>query len=72
MFVTTNKTNDGEIKYDKTANSSVQLNDEHFIPYSKYMSFAPKLTDEMQKRFPAITHFDGTARLAAVFIFYFN
>ena len=34
----------------------------NWVPASPYMSFAPYLTDEAKKMFPAIAHFDGTAR----------
>ncbi|XP_033096247.1 nodulation protein NolO-like [Anneissia japonica] len=37
-----------------------------WAPYSPYMSFAPLLTEESQKKFPAITHYDGTARYQTV------
>ena len=33
-----------------------------WVPASPYMSFAPYLTEEAVEKFPAIAHFDGTAR----------
>ena len=33
---------------------------------SAYMEFAPKVRDEVRERFPAIAHFDGTARHQSV------
>ncbi|XP_071509710.1 uncharacterized protein sll1178-like [Diadema antillarum] len=39
---------------------------EDWVGASPYMSFAPPLTAEAQKLFPAITHYDGTARLQTV------
>ena len=33
-----------------------------WVPTSPYMSFAPYLTEEAVEKFPAIAHFDGTAR----------
>eukprot|EP00112_Aurelia_sp_Birch-Aquarium-sp1_P007756 Seg1847.2 transcript_id=Seg1847.2/GoldUCD/mRNA.D3Y31 product="Nodulation protein U" protein_id=Seg1847.2/GoldUCD/D3Y31 len=36
------------------------------VPESPYMSFAPKLKEEVKDSFPAICHFDGTSRLQTV------
>ncbi len=33
-----------------------------WVPASPYMSFAPYLKEEVREMFPAICHFDGTAR----------
>lgn len=38
----------------------------HEPPNSPYMSFAPSLTEDARRRFPAISHVDGTARLQTV------
>ncbi|XP_072031403.1 nodulation protein NolO-like [Amphiura filiformis] len=39
---------------------------DNFLPRSPYMSFAPTMRDECRNMFPAVCHFDNTARLQTV------
>ncbi|XP_033096246.1 nodulation protein NolO-like [Anneissia japonica] len=55
---------------DWTMSSTLRLNKDgnykQWAPSSPYMSFSPLLTEESQKQFPAIAHYDGTARYQTV------
>lgn len=62
MFESTINCNHKKLNYEQTSFSAIKISQNKYIPYSNFMSFAPKLTKEMQEAFPAITHYDGTAR----------